>query len=102
MVDFYLSPTRTAKAAKRFLGKALRGLKAWEMPPTINTDQAAAYVAAINELKQVRQTDALQSKSRNATVSASRQRPSCHWVINEQSPTPTQSDLIQSPRRADR
>src|SRR3546814_7146498 len=26
-IDFYLSPTRSAKAAKRFLGKALRGLK---------------------------------------------------------------------------
>src|SRR3546814_4709684 len=25
-IDFYLSPTRSAKAAKRFLGKALRGL----------------------------------------------------------------------------
>src|SRR3546814_8704622 len=28
-IDFYLSPTRSAKAAKRFLGKALRGLKHW-------------------------------------------------------------------------
>ena len=27
-IDFYLSPTRSAKAAKRFLGKALRGLEA--------------------------------------------------------------------------
>src|SRR3546814_16770115 len=26
-IDFYLSPTRSAKAAKRFLGKALRGVK---------------------------------------------------------------------------
>lgn len=29
-IDFYLSPTRNAKAAKRFLGKALNGLKNWE------------------------------------------------------------------------
>ena len=29
-IDFYLSPTRNAKAAKRFLGKALAGLKDWE------------------------------------------------------------------------
>src|SRR3546814_3356009 len=29
-IDFYLSSTRSAKAAKRFLGKALRGLKHWE------------------------------------------------------------------------
>jgi transposase, IS6 family len=28
-IDFYLSPTRNAKAAKRFLGKALNGLKDW-------------------------------------------------------------------------
>ncbi len=33
-IDFYLSPTRSAKAAKRFLGKALRGLKHWEKPAT--------------------------------------------------------------------
>lgn len=29
-IDFYLLPTRNAKAAKRFLGKALNGLKDWE------------------------------------------------------------------------
>lgn len=28
-IDFYLSPTRNAKAAKRFLSKALTGLKDW-------------------------------------------------------------------------
>ena len=31
-IDFYLSSTRSAKAAKRFLGEALRGLKDWEKP----------------------------------------------------------------------
>ena len=31
-IDFYLSATRNTKAAKRFLGKALRGLKEWEQP----------------------------------------------------------------------
>ena len=31
-IDFYLSPTRNTKAAKRFLGKALKGLKSWEPP----------------------------------------------------------------------
>ncbi len=51
-IDFYLSATHNAQAAKRFLGKALRGLKDWEMPPTINTDKAAAYGAAITELKE--------------------------------------------------
>ena len=48
---FYLSPTRSAKAAKRFLGKALRGLKHWEKPATLNTDKAPSYGAAITELK---------------------------------------------------
>src|SRR3546814_15699348 len=37
-IDFYLSPTRSAKAAKRFLGKARRGLKHCEKPATLNTD----------------------------------------------------------------
>jgi IS6 family transposase len=50
-IDFYLSPTRNAKAAKRFLGKALNGLKAWEKPEVINTDKAPAYGIAISELK---------------------------------------------------
>ncbi len=39
-IDFYLSQTRNAKAAKRFLGKALAGLNDWEKPLTINTDKA--------------------------------------------------------------
>src|SRR3546814_7821513 len=38
-IDFYLSPTRSAKAAKRFLGKALRGLKHWEKPVTLNRSE---------------------------------------------------------------
>ena len=51
-IDFYLSQTRNAKAAKRFLGKALRGCKAWEKPDVINTDKAGCYSQAIRELKQ--------------------------------------------------
>ncbi len=51
-VDFYLSSRRNAKAANRFLGKALRGLKEWEKPPTINTDKAPAYGDAIRQLKE--------------------------------------------------
>jgi transposase-like protein len=50
-IDFYLSPTRNAKAAKRFLGKALNGLKQWENPEVINTDKAPTYAIAISELK---------------------------------------------------
>lgn len=50
-IDFYLSRTRNAKAAKRFLGKALRPFKDWERPNTINTDKAGCYGQAIRELK---------------------------------------------------
>ena len=39
-LDFYLSATRNTKAAKRFLGKALRGWKEWELPEVVNTDKA--------------------------------------------------------------
>jgi transposase, IS6 family len=46
-IDFYLSPTRNAKAAKRFLGKALNGLKPWERPEIVNTDKAPTYAIAI-------------------------------------------------------
>ena len=50
-IDFYLSPTRNTAAAKRFLGKALNGLKDWEKPSVINTDKAPTYAAALAELK---------------------------------------------------
>jgi transposase-like protein len=50
-IDFFLSSTRSAKAAKRFLGKALRGLKGWEKPTKLNTDKAPSYGVAIAELK---------------------------------------------------
>ena len=49
--DFYLSATRDTKAAKRFLGKALKGLKDWEQPEVLNADKAPAYAGAITELK---------------------------------------------------
>ena len=42
-IDFYLSPTRNAKA--------LNGLKDWEKPTVINTDKAPTYGIAISELK---------------------------------------------------
>ena len=50
-IYFYLSPTRNAKAARCFLGKALNGLKAWEKPKVINTDKAPTYAIALSELK---------------------------------------------------
>lgn len=46
-IDFYLSPTRNTAAAKRFLPKALNGLKAWETPTVINTDKAPTYGPAL-------------------------------------------------------
>jgi transposase, IS6 family len=39
-IDFYLSPTRSANAAKRFPGKALTGRKDGERPEIMNTDKA--------------------------------------------------------------
>ena len=53
-IDFYLSPTRNTAAAKRFPGKALTGLKDWEKPRIINTDEAPTYAAALAELKEGR------------------------------------------------
>jgi transposase, IS6 family len=50
-IDFYLSPTRNTSAARRFLAKALAGLKEWEKPKIINTDKAPTYAAALAELK---------------------------------------------------
>ena len=50
-IDFYLSPTWNTIAAKRFLAKALTGLKDWEQPAVINTDKAPTYAAALAELK---------------------------------------------------
>ena len=50
-IDFYLSPTRTTKATKRFLSKTLNGLKDWDKPRVINTDKAPTYAAALAELK---------------------------------------------------
>ena len=50
-IDFYLSATRNTRAAKRFLGKALRGLKKWEQPEVLNTDKAPTYAAAIAQLE---------------------------------------------------
>ena len=49
-LNFYLSHTRNAKAAKRFLAKLLKGSKDW-CPQKINTDKNPAYGAAIAELK---------------------------------------------------
>ena len=50
-IDFYLSATPNTKAAKRFLGKALRGCKEWELPEVVNTDKAPTYAGAIAELE---------------------------------------------------
>ena len=44
--------SRQPAIPKRFLGKALKGLKSWEQPRVINTDKALTYAAALAELKQ--------------------------------------------------
>ena len=49
-IDFYLSPTRNTTAAKRFLGKALKGLKHWELPHVVSMDKAPTYAVALAEL----------------------------------------------------
>jgi transposase, IS6 family len=50
-IDFYLSRTRNAKAAKRFLGKALKSIPNYSQPSSINTDKNPTYGKAIKELK---------------------------------------------------
>ena len=50
-IDFYLSRTRNAKAAKRFLGKSLKSIPNYSQPSSINTDKNPAYGKAIKELK---------------------------------------------------
>ena len=50
-IDFDLSSTRNTKAAKQFLGKALRGMKDWELPEVLNNDKAPTYAGAIAALK---------------------------------------------------
>ncbi len=51
-IDFHLSQTRNANAAKRFPGKALRGCKERERPVVINTGKAGCHGQAIRESKQ--------------------------------------------------
>ncbi len=50
-IDFFLSATRNSKAAKRFLGKALKSRKSWDYPSSINTDKSPTYGIAIERLK---------------------------------------------------
>ncbi len=50
-IDFYLSSTRNANAAKRCLGKALKSIPEYSHPETINTDKNPAYSKAITLLK---------------------------------------------------
>lgn len=51
-VDFHLSRTRNKKAAKRFLGKALRSIKPHNHPKTLNTDKDRVYAPALASLKE--------------------------------------------------
>jgi transposase, IS6 family len=49
-VDFLLTHRRNAKAARRFLAKALRSRQDWP-PHVINTDKNPAYGEALRQLK---------------------------------------------------
>ena len=49
-LDFYLSHRRSAKAAKRFIGKLLKQSKYFH-PQKINTDKNPAYGEAISQLR---------------------------------------------------
>ncbi len=53
-IDFLLSPTRDAGAAKRFFQKALRAAN-HPRPRVVNVDGNPAYPKAIEELKQTRE-----------------------------------------------
>jgi len=50
-IDFYLSHTRNARAAHRFLAKCLNRTPNWAHPSTLNTDQNPTYPIAIAQLK---------------------------------------------------
>mgnify|MGYP001687405519 CR=1 FL=1 len=100
-IDFYLSPTRSAKAAKRFLGKALRGLKHWEKPATLNTDKAPSYGAAITELKREGKLDretAHRQVSRilpKVTVAIGN-REECEVAVGERDPERAADALLEA------
>src|SRR5512142_1807333 len=49
-LDFYLADRRNAKAARRFLAKALRRSRDWT-PRVINTDKNPAYGEALRQMK---------------------------------------------------
>ena len=51
-IDFYLSSTRNKKAAKRFTGKALKSIKSWAHPKTINSNKVPPFGSAINEMQE--------------------------------------------------
>ena len=73
-IDFHLSQTRNANAAKRFPGKALRGCKEWQKPCVTNTDKAGCYGRAIRELRKEgecpSETDQRQVKYPNSVAEA--------------------------------
>src|SRR3546814_20523009 len=56
-IDFYLSPTRSAQAATRFLGKAPRGLKPWQKTATTQPANTPSYGDANTELKRADRQD---------------------------------------------
>jgi len=88
-IDFYLSPTRNTAARKRFLGKALNGLKDWELPRVINTDKALTHAAALAELEKEgkcpegtihRQVKYVEQRGGGRPWQAEATDPPCSWI----------------------
>ncbi|MFS2012048.1 IS6 family transposase [Azospirillum sp. CT11-132] len=103
-IDFYLSPTRNTAAVKRFLSKALNGLKEWETPTVINTDKAPTYGPALAELKAEgkcpEETEHRQIKYLNNVMEADhgKLKQLIRPVRGFSSNAPSTSDLARSPR----
>lgn len=65
-LDFMLTDRRNAKAAKRFLGAALRRSRDW-VPRVIDTDKNPTYGEAIAELKKGARSPRSSSIARSST-----------------------------------
>ena len=83
-IDFYLSPTRNTRAAKWFLGKALKSIKSWAYPNIINTNKAPTYNAAITELKAERKcsSDIVHWQVKYLSNIAKADHRKLKWLIN--------------------
>ena len=67
-LDFYLSSTRNTKAAKRFLGKALNGLKDWELPEVTSLEVVHAPTPHPIQRREFTNPDELCNRARQARL----------------------------------